>query len=209
MCWLAWRWRLRPLFAIATVGLLTPLIGLASGVFGAHVFSARYCISALIALLVLLAGVLSLTRPRGVGTWVTASLLCCGLAMSIALAFVPALQRPDYRDADAVLGGPPREQRALVISPGGDVPTLYYRAAEQPRSWPATSTPIDEIAVLAANDAPPALPAPPGFAVVKVRETGTVRVTLLRATVPQALSRAALRGLAAPAHVGSVLLESG
>ena len=111
--WVARHWRHRPLFAIATVGLLTLLMALATSVSGAHVFSARYCISALIALLVLLAGVLSLARPRGVGIWVTAALFSCGLAMSVALAFVPALQRPDYRDADAVLGGVPREGRAL------------------------------------------------------------------------------------------------
>jgi mannosyltransferase len=209
MSWLAWRLRHRPLFAIATVGLLTIVLALVTGVFGAHVFSARYCISALIALLVLLAGLLSLTRPRGLGIWVTASLFACGLAVCVALAFVPALQRPDYRDAAAVLGGLPREQRALVISPGGDDPTLYYRAAEQPRSWPRNATPVDEIAVLGADDAPPALLPLPGFAVFAVHETGTVRVTLLVAAVPHAFSRAELRALAPPAHVGTVLLESG
>ncbi len=209
MSWLAWRRRLRPLFAVATVGLLTLLMALATGVFGAHVFSARYCISVLIALLVLLAGVLSLTRPRGLGIWVTASLFACGLAMSVALAFLPALQRPDYRDADALLGGLPQGPRALVISPGGDDPTLYYRAAERPRLWPSTATPIDEIAVLAADDAPPASSPPPGFTVFEVRETGTVRVTLLRAAAPQTLSRSELSALAPPAHVGTVLLESG
>ena len=209
LSWLAWRRRLRPLFAIATVGLLTLLTALATGVFGAHIFSARYCIGALIALLMLLAGILSLTRPQRLGVWVTAILCVCGLAMSAALAVVPALQRPDYRDADALLGGVPHGPRALVISPGGDVPTLYYRAAERPESWPSTATNIDEIAVLAAGDAPPALPPPRGFRAFEVHDTGTVRVTVLRAATLRALSRAELSRLAPPAHVGTVLLEAG
>jgi hypothetical protein len=96
----------------------------------------------------------------------------------------PALQRPDYRNADALLGNSRTGQRALVISPGGDTPTLLYRASHDPQPWPTSPKPVSEIDILAADDSSPGAPPPSGFRLVEQKDTGTVRVTRLVASTP-------------------------
>jgi mannosyltransferase len=192
---LAWRWRWRKLCAIGTVGLLALLVPFALDCVGVHYFNARNCIGCLIALLILLAGVLSLNQLGRLGIATYIALSICGLGMSIALAVVPALQRPDYRDADALLGNSHTGQRALVISSGGDTPTLLYRAGHDPGLWPAESQSVSEIDVLGANDASPGASPPAGFRVFEQKDAGTVRVTRLVASTPRLISRATLRSL--------------
>jgi mannosyltransferase len=194
--WLAWHWRWRKLCAIGTVGLFALVVPFALGLVGTSYFNTRNCIGCLSALLILLAGVLSLDRHLGrIGVATVAVLGTCGLGMSVALAVVPALQRPDYRDADALLGNSDMGQRALVISSGGNTPTLIYRASHDPQPWPAYPQSVSEIDVLGANDAPPGAPPPPGFRAIEQRDVGTVRVTRLVASTPRLVSRATLRSL--------------
>jgi hypothetical protein len=208
LTWLAGRWRWRKLYAIGTVGLFALLVAFAFGILGVHYFNARNCIGCELALVILLAGVLSLRELGRVGTASVAALGICGLSISVALAVVPALQRPDYRDADALLGNGQIGKRALVISPGGDTPTLLYRAGHGPEPWPASSARVGEIDILAADDSPPGAPPPPGFRLLGHRDTGTVRLTRLVATAPRLVSRAALVTLAAHAGRPTLLLET-
>jgi mannosyltransferase len=192
---LAWRSGWRKLCAIGTVGLFSLIVPFAIGPLSIHYFNARNCICCLVALLILLAGVLSLERSGKLGLVVFLVLGIGGLGMSIALSVVPALQRPDYRDADALLGDSYTGRRALVISSGGDTPTLLYRASHGLERWPARSQRVSEIDVLGAEDSSPGAPPPPGFRVLERRDAGTVRVTRLLASTPQLVSSATLRSL--------------
>jgi hypothetical protein len=195
LTWLAWRWRWRKLCAIGTVGLFALVVPFVLGLFETPYFNARNCIGCLSALLILLAGALSLNQLDRLRVNALVALGACGFGMSVALAVVPALQRPDYRDADALLGNSHTGQRALVISSGGNTPTLIYRASHDPQSWPASSQSVSEIDVLGANDAPPGGSPPPGFRVLEQRDVGTVRVTRLVASAPRLVSRATLSSL--------------
>jgi mannosyltransferase len=208
LIWLAWRWRWRRLCAIGAVGLVSLLVPFALGIPGVHYFNARNNIGAEIALLILLAGVLSLPRAGRLGLAVTVVLGSCALGTSIALLAVPALQRPDYRDAAALLGNEQTGRHALVISPGGDTPTLLYRASHDPEPWPASSEPVSEIDILAANDSQPGAAPPAGFRVLAQSDAGTVRVTRLLANSPRRISCATLTQLAARTGSPILLLES-
>jgi len=202
---LALRRQARGLGAIGTVGLFALLVPFALGIFGAHYFNARNCIGCEVALLILLGGALGLEQRGTVAVASIVVLGACGLAISVALSVVPALQRPDYRDADALLGNSWSGQRALVVSAGGDTPTLLYRAAHDPRLWPPAPQMVSEIDILQANDLPLASPAPPGFRVLEQTDTGTVRVTRLVANAPRLITRAVLEPLAAR-HAGAPIL---
>jgi mannosyltransferase len=195
LTWLAWRWRWRKLCAIGTVGLFAFAVPFALSLLTTPYFNARNCIGCLCALLILLAGVLSLSQLGRLGVTASVVLGTCGLGMSVALAVVPALQRPDYRGADALLGNSDTGQRALVISSGGNTPTLLYRASHDPEPWPDSPQSVSEIDVLGADDAPPGAPPPPGFRVIEQRDVGTVRVTRLAASAPRLVSRATLISL--------------
>jgi mannosyltransferase len=193
--WLAWRWRRRKLGAIGAVGLFALVVPFALGLVATPYFNARNCIGCLCALLILLAGVLSLGQLGRLGVTIFVVLGACGFAMSVALTVVPALQRPDYRDADALLGNGHTGRRALVVSSGGNTPTLVYRASHDPQPWPASPQAVSEIDVLGANDASPGAPPPPGFRVIEQRDAGTVRVTRMAARTPRLVSSATLRSL--------------
>ncbi|HME03144.1 MAG TPA: glycosyltransferase family 39 protein [Solirubrobacteraceae bacterium] len=208
LTWLAWHWRWRKLSAIGAVGLFALLAPFVSSVVGAHYFNARNCIGCLVALLILLGGVLSLGQVGRLGLATVVVLCVCGLGMSVAMQSVPALQRPDYRDADALLGNRLTGQRALVISQGGDTPTLIYRASHDPESWPARSEPVSEIDVLGANDSSPGAPPPAGFHILEQQDTGTVRVTRLAAGTPRLVSHATLTSLAPSGGTFTLLLET-
>lgn len=112
LIWLCWRWRQRTLCAIGSVGLSALLVPFALDLLGTHYFNARNSIGCIVALLILLGGVLSLRQTGRVGIASVMVLGACGLAMSVALSVAPALQRPDYRDADALLGNGQTGERA-------------------------------------------------------------------------------------------------
>jgi hypothetical protein len=192
---LAWRWQLRKLAAVGTVGLFAMLAPFAIGALGVGFFNARNCIVALPALIILFAGCASHPSVRPRGTAVAAIAAAAGLVVSIAVLTKASLQRPDYRDAAAMLGPSWQGKRALVLSPGGDTPTLWYRSSHDPRAWPSAGMAVDEIDVIAANDATPAGPAPSGFAIIAARDAGTIRVTRLRASHPVVITTATLRSL--------------
>jgi hypothetical protein len=150
LCSMAWRWRWRKLSAVGTVGIAALLLPFAADLVGLHFFNARNCTGCLIALIILVAGCLC-QQPISRCLSLTAALAGAGLVLSVALALDPSLQRPDYRQAAAQLGGSVAGRRALVISPGGDTPVELYRAGHDPQPWPSTGARVGKIDILGAQ----------------------------------------------------------
>jgi hypothetical protein len=208
MSWRLWQERWRQMAMIGAVGVAAIVVSYVVALGGVDFFNARNGIGALMALIILLAGYL--VRPY-TSPWSSPTgmlLLLAGLVVSVVLLVKPSLQRPDFRDAAALLGTATVGQRALVISPGGDTPTLLYRALHDPANWPAAGARVVEIDVLGTSDAAPRGAAPNGFHVIATADEGTVRVTRLRADPARHVLRATLESLAPDHGHPTLLLET-
>jgi mannosyltransferase len=137
----------------------------------------------------------------------TAGLLCgCLLALTVAGAVQPSLQRNDWREA-AELVGPQTRARAIVLPATGGEPLQYYLDGAEPLFG---TTKLQEIVLLGWQQPTRTFRPPPSFQLVPGPSEGVWRVYQLRAEQPTAITRDELNKLALdPVRPGALLQAAG
>ena len=128
------RGRQRGALLAAAVGGGALFVSLVVDLAGARYLISKNEMPALTVLLVALGAGLAGGRAGWAGAGVAA---CFFLGLTVAVDFVPSMQRPDVRDAAAAIG--PRARDQVVVTPRlGDAPLAVYRRGAVPMGagWP-------------------------------------------------------------------------
>jgi hypothetical protein len=183
-----------PVAAVAALTLLLPLLVAFAG--SDYVF-ARNMLPALVPLLVVVAAGLAVARRAAVGIALAVALCGLSIAVNVAVATRPELQRHDSRGAAADLGTPDTD-RVIVLNPGAQAALGVYmpRLRFLPPEATANASEVDFVAI--GRPLPVVQPPPPGpgFRLVEERSEPTYRLQRWRSDQPAALSVAALRSIA-------------
>ena len=155
--------RRRGALVAAAVGGGALAVSLIVDLAGAHYLISKNEMPALTVLLVALGVGLAGGRAGSAGAAVAALFF---LGLTVAVAFVPSMQRPDIRDAAAAIGARARDQ--VVVTPRlGDAPLAVYRRGAAPvgPGWPGgvvlLALPLPRADTGGPRPGTPA--APPGF----------------------------------------------
>jgi mannosyltransferase len=162
------------------------VLTLAAAAIGVDYLLARNLLPALVPLLAAVAIGVAGRRSGWLGLCIGGALAAYWLAFALYVDLRPRLQRPDWRDAAAGLGGA-RGPREIVGSGQGVVPLRYYLGGRsiQVRD-PRPPLPVVEVDVVSVGEPPPrsgtGLPA--AFREAGQDNHGTVTVTRYRASHP-------------------------
>ncbi len=179
-----------PLLAVVAAALALPV---ATDAAALDVVNAKNMIAVLAPALVVVGAALASSRLGPAGPMAAIVLAVGWLALDVAVALDPGLQRNDFRGAAQALG--PRDgPRAIVVPRGGSVPLEVYRPGVVGL---ASSAPVKEVVLLApiarrrfvgADEPIPTTPQPPlpGFRLAQ--RTDADSYVLIRYVAPRAVA---------------------